>query len=83
MTVTVTNTGGHTTGILSVNIVAGDPYNFGVVATDCDFSDLAPGASCSATVLFSPQTAGAKFELLSVTDGAIYGAAGLWGTATP
>jgi hypothetical protein len=85
MTVTFTNTGDHSTGILSVSIITGDLGSFTFVSSDCSFAFVAPGGSCSATVRFTPQSTGTKFQLLYATDGYTPsdGVAGLSGIGTP
>ncbi len=62
---TVTNTGGTTTGALSVSLVGSDPGDF-IKQTDTCTAPLAAAATCTITVSFKPLTAGAKAASLQV-----------------
>lgn len=71
-TITVTNTGGQTTGTLAVQAVGSDPTDFTKSSDTCNGQTLASGASCAITVKFSPATAGNKsagFTILGTPGG--------------
>jgi hypothetical protein len=68
-TVTIANSGGVATGPLSF-LVAGSPASYAVTANACS-GPLAPGASCSFSVVFAPTTAGGNSATITVTDGMV------------
>ena len=63
--VSLTNTGASTLTISSLTVKG----QFNLSSTTCPVQ-VAPGASCSISVTFSPQTAGSKSGLVSITDSA-------------
>ncbi len=70
-TVTVSNAGG--TNPLSVGTVAlGGPgaAHYAIVGETCTAAPIAPGATCTVDVAFTPTTAGAKAATIVVTDNA-------------
>jgi hypothetical protein len=56
------------TGTLAVTLGGTDPGEFSVVST-CDAATVAAGATCTATVTFTPTTVGAKAASADITDG--------------
>jgi len=64
-TVTLTNTGSATLKISGITVTG----QFKMSSTTCH-SQVAPAASCSISVTFSPQSQGAKSGLISITDNA-------------
>jgi hypothetical protein len=69
-TITVSNTGGSVTQVLSFTLSGLSPTNFIVNEGTCAGATLAPGASCDATVQFAPTgTSGARVATLTVSDG--------------
>ncbi len=63
---TVTNLGGAATGALTASISGADASRFSITASTCS-APLAPAASCTLTVKFSPLGPGARAAVLSVT----------------
>jgi archaellum component FlaF (FlaF/FlaG flagellin family) len=63
--VTLTNTGSATLKISGITVTG----QFKMSSTTCH-SQVAPAASCSISVTFSPQSQGAKSGLVSITDNA-------------
>ena len=79
-TLTVTNSGGTATGPLTV--AAGDPQF--VPGTGCNVAQLAPGATCTVTVTFTPTSAVVTSSVLTVTSGGtVLGTIQISGTGTP
>ena len=66
--VTVTNTGNLTLNIGNVTITGTNASSFGIEANSCPGKHLAPGATCSVTVVFKPQKKGALNAQLTFTD---------------
>jgi hypothetical protein len=66
MGVTLTNTGPGPVTISTVNILGPQSTDFDLLipASNCDLAVLAPGASCTVYVMFSPATAGLKNAVL-------------------
>lgn len=77
-TVTIRNTGGVPTGALSIN-KSGNQTAFPITANTC-VAALAPAASCSLSIAFSPTAAGSTTATFSVTDGASAATASVSGT---
>ncbi|MDX6534153.1 MAG: hypothetical protein QOF68_1897, partial [Gaiellales bacterium] len=67
-TVTLTNTGTADMNVGAVTLAGTDAAAF--AATGCPAGMLAPGATCTIDVSFSPATTGAKSATLSVTSNA-------------
>jgi len=65
-TFTVTNSGQQAAAALSTN-VTGDATDFSVVGNTCG-ATLAGGSSCTITVAFAPQTAGAKSATVQLSS---------------
>ena len=63
---TISNSGGVASGALSVALTGANASEFAVVASGCAAA-LAPAATCSVTVRFSPIAAGAKAASLDVS----------------
>jgi hypothetical protein len=63
--VTVTNTGNLTLNIGTVTITGANAGSFGIEANSCPGAHLAPGASCSVTVVLKPQTKGSLSATLT------------------
>ncbi|HJX51893.1 MAG TPA: choice-of-anchor D domain-containing protein, partial [Polyangia bacterium] len=82
-TFTITNSGGTTTGALSLS--ASNPEFAIPAATDsCTGKTLAAAATCTFAVTFSPTSAGAKSAVLSVSSGGtIVGTLQIAGNGTP
>ncbi len=66
MTATLTNTGGQDTAMLTVSVGTAD---FTTANDNCSGTVLMPGAMCTVDVIFSPQTDGAKMDMLTAMDG--------------
>jgi len=64
---TVTNTGGAP---LSVDSVSIDGHDFAMSADECSAATVAPNASCTVGVTFTPAHAGLRSATLTVTDDA-------------
>ena len=63
--ITVANVGQGPTGSISAALSGAMGSNFSIASTDC--TTLAPAATCTVSVAFTPGTAGAKTALLAVT----------------
>ncbi|MFN0246792.1 MAG: choice-of-anchor D domain-containing protein [Kofleriaceae bacterium] len=66
-TLTVRNTGGVISGTLVTTKGGSAPSEFVATTDTCNGQTLAPNATCTLTVRFSPQTSGSKFANFSVT----------------
>lgn len=64
-TVTVTNSGDLPAGFFISVIAGGDSGNFRLLDENCTFFELAPGATCTAHVRFTPQGPGSKIARLA------------------
>jgi hypothetical protein len=64
---TVTNTSGITTGVLTTTLAGTTPGDFEIVADTCDGMSLAPVQTCTIDVRFAPAVAGARSAALHVT----------------
>src|SRR6185369_3035816 len=72
-TLTVQNTGGASSGALSVSLGGTDAALFALepaAAGDCDGATLASGATCAVRLHFTPNTVGAKSASLTVSSAA-------------
>jgi hypothetical protein len=67
--VTVTNTGTAALTIASIATAGTNPGDFAVAAKTCG-ATLAPAASCTVNVTFTPTARGARSATLSVADNA-------------
>ncbi len=68
--VTLTNTGGQSLSLSSVGVAGANPSDF-VATPNCSFPMvLAPNATCSISVVFSPRAAGTRQASLAATDNA-------------
>ena len=67
--VSITNTGNAALAISSIATSGGNADDFSVRADSCP-SSLAPGAGCTATVVFTPSAAGSRTTSLVVQDNA-------------
>ena len=65
-TVTISNTG--TADLTVTNVVLTGDTDFDVASTTCVVPVLAPGASCSADVVFTPSSVGGKTALVTITS---------------
>ncbi|HEB74979.1 MAG TPA: choice-of-anchor D domain-containing protein [Nitrospirae bacterium] len=63
-TVTISNTG--TADLTVTNVVLTGDTDFDVASTTCTVPVLAPGASCSADVVFTPSSLGGKTALVTI-----------------
>ena len=85
-TVTVTNVG-HTISSPVLNFLFSGPgaYEFGVpdASNQCNGRTLAPGASCTVGLIFTPQVYGRRAATLAISDGGIPGTVKLTGGMTP
>ena len=79
--VTITNTGTQSTSAVSTSVTGTNAAEFSVQSTDCP-STLPGGASCTATVAFTPLTLGDKTATLTV-NGAPGGTASLVALGAP
>jgi hypothetical protein len=68
--VTVSNSGSASLFFNSAAISGLDPLDFTVVGDFCSGMTLAPGASCTMSVTFSPTAAGTRTAALTFTDNA-------------
>jgi Putative Ig domain/Abnormal spindle-like microcephaly-assoc'd, ASPM-SPD-2-Hydin len=68
-TITATNSGDQSVFFNNV-ATSGDTLDFTIVNDDCIGSTLAPGASCSISVTFSPQSTGTRTANVVYTDNA-------------
>lgn len=66
--VTVTNVGGQPLHFTVINVVGPNRGDFGRTTTCSTTSPLAPGASCTITVVFTPSAKGARSASVSLTD---------------
>ena len=77
-TFVITNTGGTATGVLSVaetdNLASGGAAQFS--HTDTCKSALAPGATCTVSVIFAPTIPGNASASFTVGDGTVFSPAG-------
>jgi hypothetical protein len=64
---TVTNTSGITTGVLTTTLAGTTPGDFEIVADTCDGMLLPPVQTCTIDVRFAPDVAGARSAALHVT----------------
>lgn len=64
-TVTVTNSGDLPAGFFISIVAGGDSGNFRLLDENCTFLELAPGATCTAHVRFTPQGPGSKTARLA------------------
>ncbi|MFN8512849.1 MAG: choice-of-anchor D domain-containing protein [Chloroflexia bacterium] len=64
-TVTLTNT---SNGPLSITSVVSSSAEFQVVGNTCGSQTIAPNATCTVSVVFSPTSAGAKTATLTIAD---------------
>src|SRR5689334_16577702 len=69
-TVTATDTGNASLFFNNVAIGGSDPLDFTIVDDQCIGSTLAPGASCTISVTFSPQNTGTRSATVTYTDNA-------------
>ncbi len=68
--VTLTNTGGQSLSLSSVSVTGGNTSDF-VTTPNCSFPTvLAPNATCTVSVVFSPTAAGTRQASLAATDNA-------------
>jgi len=67
VTFTVSNSGGATTGTLATALSGADPTQFVISTDNCVGTTLAPAATCTILVHFTPTTTGAKAASLDVT----------------
>ena len=68
--VTLTNTGGQALGLPSITVAGANPSDF-VTTPNCPFPTvLAPNATCTVSVVFSPTAAGPRQASLAATDNA-------------
>ena len=68
--ITLTNTGGQSLSLSSVSVTGGNPSDF-VATPNCSFPTvLAPNASCTVSVVFSPTVVGTRQASLAATDNA-------------
>lgn len=68
--VVVRNTGGTATGALTIGLAGSGATAFSAVTNTCAGMVLAPGASCSFSITFSPQTPAMATATLTVNGGA-------------
>ncbi len=64
--VTITNTGGETTGPVTVGLAGTDAAMFHVASTTCASVALAAGEACTVSLTFSPTSSGIKGARLDV-----------------
>jgi len=66
-TFTVANSGGESTGALATNLTGVNPADFVITSDTCTATTLAPAATCTVDIEFSPTSAGSKTASLDVT----------------
>jgi len=69
-TFTVTNNGATTTAPLVTKLLGTDASQFSISSDTCNGTALAPAATCTVGVVFSPTTMGAKSVTVQATGGA-------------
>ena len=69
-TVTVTNAGTVALTVSAATIVGADPQDFAVSANGCSGTSVAPGASCTISVVFTPTAPAARAAQLAIADNA-------------
>jgi hypothetical protein len=74
VTIKVTNTGNVNLNISKVAITGLNPSSFAIASNSCSGARLAPGATCTVTVYFRPQTIGALSASLTFTNDGLGGA---------
>jgi 6-phosphogluconolactonase (cycloisomerase 2 family) len=67
---TVTNTGNQGLGVTSIVITGADAADFAATPTCAVPTVLAPNSSCTISIVFTPNAAGARQASLAVTDNA-------------
>ena len=83
-TITLTNNGNYPGGFFIAVIAGGDVASFQLVDESCTAAPVAPGATCTAHVRFTPQSTGprtARLALFGESDGGTM--VGLTGVGTP
>ncbi len=68
----VSNSGNGTSGTLSVGIGGANASEFSLAADACTGQTLAPGASCTISVVFSPASRGGSAASLDIDGGQIF-----------
>jgi hypothetical protein len=68
-TVTVSNTGSANLAIGTLSIAGANQAEFGLQGDRCSSQTLAPAATCTVQVVFTPASAGAKSATLSIPSG--------------
>jgi hypothetical protein len=82
-TFTLTNVGGSTATVSTVDVIGADRGDFPIVRDGCSGRSLATSASCDITVRFTPTALGARAAQLSVTSDGGDPTSDLSGTGTP
>jgi hypothetical protein len=70
LNITVTNSGNATLHISTVTVAGNNPADFSTSTANCSASTIAPNATCSLSVTFSPLAAGQRSETISLADDA-------------
>ncbi len=81
-TFTITNPGGSAMTLTTALLDGPDPTHFLVGSDSCSGATVAPGASCTFAVAFSPSTTGTKAATASVATGVASSTVALSGTGT-
>lgn len=82
-TFTITNPGGSPLTLLSVQLTGPDPTHFLLGTETCTGAPVAPGASCTIAVAFSPTSIGLKVASVSVASASGTTSISVSGDGTP
>lgn len=82
VTIKITNIGNVTLNISKVSITGPNPASFRISSSSCTGAGLAPGASCTVTVYFRPQSTGSLSATLTFTNDGLGGTQGVPLTGT-
>jgi hypothetical protein len=80
VSITLSNTGGTATGVLSSSVGGTGGAVFAIDSDGCSGSPLPPGQSCAVKLHFAPTAAGNQQAALDVGDGSVSASAALTGT---
>ncbi|TMB45350.1 MAG: choice-of-anchor D domain-containing protein, partial [Chloroflexi bacterium] len=69
----VQNTGNATLTISQLSLTGANPGSFAIESTSCPGAKLAPGASCSVSVYFKPQSTGPLSASVTFTNDGLGG----------
>ncbi len=70
----VSNTGNGSSGVLSTALSGANATDFGITSDGCNGQTLAPGASCTIDVQFTPASRGSRAASLDINGGAVFAA---------